>query len=236
MNRKIAAGVLTLSGLLALGCNPPKPKYSLYTSPDRDFQCSVPWAWNVIYDSEGKRFTNLTFIGPFERDFYLGAPSFSVRWFTRYAPHRLGIDTVEMYSDAEDFIKQNLEAVYGADREMFKPEQDIQLKAIGRTGKYFVVVSPGPAHPKAQWGTAVDEGTGKSINPRKHAYVLIPMPSGFYVLTYPATTFGYKKYKDQFDELVFSFVPLKDGPGGAPLPPPADDKPQAKKKALLVTP
>jgi len=86
------------------------------------------------------------------------------------------------------------------------------------------VVSAGPVAPGARWGTAVD-AAGKTINPRKHAYAILPMPSGFYVLTYPATLPAYKKYERQFTELVNSFVPLKDGPGGAPLPPPSRSRP-----------
>jgi len=166
-------------------------------------------------DLEGTHFTNLTFIGPFEPEFYLGAPSFSVRWYTRYATHRLRDGMLEMYSGPEDFLSQTLDAVYGKERRMDRPVQDLVVE--GRRFKYFVVVSAGPVQPGARWGTAVDE-TGKVINPRKHAYAILPMPSGFYVLTYPATRQGYPKYEKQFTELVNSFVPLKDGPGGAPPP------------------
>ena len=74
------------------------------------------------------------------------------------------------------------------------------------------MLSAAPALPKAQWGTAIDTLTGKSINPRQHAYVVLPMPGGFYVLVYPATQAGFKKYEPQFNQLVNSFTPLKDGP------------------------
>jgi hypothetical protein len=85
--------------------------------------------------------------------------------------------------------------------------------------------------PGARWGTATDQD-GRTINPRKHAYAVLPMPGGFYVLTYPATTAAYDierllAYRKDFDHLVNSFVPLKDGPGGAPLSPP-DQKQPAK--------
>ncbi len=175
-----------------------------------------------MYDSEGTHFTNLTFIGPFESEFYLGAPSFSVRWYTRYATHRLRDGMLEMYGSPEDFTNQTLDAVYGKERRMDRPVQDLAVE--GRRFKYFVVVSAGPVQPGARWGTAVD-GAGKVINPRKHAYAILPTPSGFYVLTYPATRQAYAKYETQFAALVNSFVPLKDGPGGAPLSPPSRSKP-----------
>ena len=219
MKRYLAVAALALCSLAA-GCK--APQHALYTSPNRDFQCDVPWAWNVMYDSEGTHFTNVTFIGPFEPEFYLGAPSFSVRWHTRYATHRLRDGLLEMYSGPDDFISQTLDSVYGKARRMDRELKDLNVE--GRRFKYFVVVSAGPVQSGARWGTAVDEA-GKTINPRKHAYAILPMPSGFYVLTYPATRQAYDKYYSQFDQLVKSFVPLKDGPGGAPLPPPSRSKP-----------
>lgn len=216
MKRLLIAAFVAL-GLGAAGCQP--PKYALYTSVHRDFRCNAPWAWNVMYDSEDKSFTNTTFIGPFEPDFYLGAPSFSVRWHTAYATHKLRDGTLEMYADADDYIKQTLEGVYGPDRVMTTEIEAVTV--AGRRAKHFVVLSAGPVHPKAHWGTAVDQNTGRTINPRQHAYVVVPMPAGFYVMVYPATQQGYKKYEPQFNQLVNSFAVLKDGPWGAALPAPA---------------
>jgi hypothetical protein len=234
MKRTLSAAIFAVWGLLAIGCQP--PSHSLYTSPNRDFQCNVPWAWNVMYDSEGTHFTNLTFIGPFETEFYLGAPSFSVRWYTRYSTHRLRNGQLEMYSGPDDFINQSLDAVYGKERVMDEPIHDLTF-ADGTRFKSFIVSSLGPAAAGARWGTATDK-TGRVVNPRKHAYAILPMPSGFYVLTYPATIQAYNdkrllKYKQQFDDLVASFVPLKDGPGGAPLPPPSKSKLSKPAKAVL---
>jgi hypothetical protein len=224
MKRHWAVAALALCAL-ASGCK--APKYALYTSPQRDFQCDVPWAWNVIYDSEGSHFTHVNFIGPFEPDFYLGAPSYNVRWYTHYATHKLRDGRLEMYTGPDDFINQTLQAVYGKDRTMVQPvhEEDI----FGRRFKRFTVISGAPAQPGARWGTAID-GEGRTINPRQHAYAILPMPHGFYVLTYPATTAAYKidrlkVYRDDFEQLVNSFVPLKEGPGGAPVPPPGSSKP-----------
>ena len=202
-------------GLALLGCR--APKYALYTSVHRDFQCRVPWAWSVLFDEEEKHFTNTAFIGPFEPDFYLGAPSFGVRWYSRYATHRLRDGRLEMYAGADDFIKQTLHSVYGPERVMVQDVHEILV--AGRKAKHFVALCAGPAHPKARWGTAVDKATGAFINPRKHAYAVLPMPSGFYVIVYPATQQGFDRYESQFNQLVNTFVPLKDGPGGAQLPP-----------------
>jgi len=220
MKRYLAAAFWALCGLLFLGCR--HPQYALYTSPSRDFQCRVPWAWDVMSDAEGAHFANVTFLGPFDPAFYLGAPSFSVRWYARSATHRLRDGTLEMYKGPDDYIQQTLETVYGKDRRMERPVQDLAVD--GRKFKYFVVVSAGPAQAEARWGTALDE-TGKVINPRKHAYAVFAMPGGCYVLIYPATRQGYEKYQKEFDELVKSFVPLKDGPGGALSPSPAQAKP-----------
>jgi hypothetical protein len=52
---------------------------------------------------------------------------------------------------------------------------------------------------------------------RMHAYALVPMPDGFYVLCYPATRQGFEKHKKAFEALIGSFQPLTDGPGGPPV-------------------
>jgi RecA-family ATPase len=90
------------------------------------------------------------------------------------------------------------------------------LEVSGRKGKHFIVKSAAPAQPGARWGTAVDE-RGQDINPRQHAYVVVPTPRGFYVLIYPATREGYPKYEKRFIQLVNSFTVLTDGPAGPPL-------------------
>jgi hypothetical protein len=226
--RDLAAWAALLTGVLALSaCKP--PKYSLYTSVQRDFQVDVPWAWEVLVENEGADFSNASFIGPFEPDFYLGAPSFSIRWHKSYYPHRLPKGLLEMYVDADDYISQTLQKVYGPRYTLlWRDKQGVfhpcledapcitSVEVSGRQGKHFIVKSAAPAQPGARWGTALD-GQGRDINPRQHAYVVVPMSRGFYVLIYPATREGYPKYEKRFNRLVNSFLPLKDGPGGAPL-------------------
>lgn len=227
-----ARGLLLLAAMVLSSCK--APKYALYTSVVRDFQVDVPWAWNVMTEQDGSNFSNATFIGPFEPDFYLGAPSFSIRWHRRYYPHKLPGGKLEMYSDTNDYIAQLLKNVYGPrytllwkdKMEEFHPcvEDGPCITTIminGREAKYFVVKSAAPAQPGARWGTAMDTETGASINPRQHAYVIVPMANGFYVIVYPATREGYPKYEKEFNQLASSFLPFKDGPEGASVSPPA---------------
>ncbi len=218
--KRILLAVLGAGVLAGSGCR--RPQSAHYASVNRDFQCRVPWAWEVMFDSEGDHFNNTTFIGPFEPNFYLGVPSLSVCWHSRYSTHRLRDGSLEMYADADDFIRQTLDSVYGPERLMIKDVQTIE--AAGRKAKYFEVFSYGPADPQARWGTVTRKSTGQSANPRRHAYVVVPMPSGFYAIAYPATFMGFAKYEPQFNQLVRSFVLLKDGPGGAPIPPPSGKK------------
>ena len=72
--RRLSA-VLVLA--LVAGCSP--PKYATYESINKDFSASVPWGWQVMTDQQDYDFAQATFIGPFDGDFYLGAPSLSVR-------------------------------------------------------------------------------------------------------------------------------------------------------------
>ena len=88
--------------LAALACTP--PKFTTYRSPQGDYKVSVPWGWLVMNEDEGTRFTNANFIGPFEPDFYLGAPSMSVRWHAYYEPRRLPGGRLEMFAGVDDFI------------------------------------------------------------------------------------------------------------------------------------
>ena len=214
--------------LLALiaGCSP--PKYATYESINKDYTASVPWGWQVITDQQDNDFTQSTFIGPFDADFYLGAPSLSVRWYRKYRPHRLTDGRLEMYSGTDDFIKQTLTQVYGpeyilltldskvsydnAKRTEIIPE--IILKQSGLKAQAFTVESAVRAPDSNRWGISADSKSGKGFVLRKHAYALIPVDDGFYVLTYPATARGYENFLDKFAGLMGSFMPRTAGPGG----------------------
>ena len=214
---------------LAAGCNP--PKYAAYESINKDFTASVPWGWQVMTDQQDNDFSQTTFIGPFDPDFYLGAPSFSVRWYRRYRPHRLTDGRLEMYSGADDFIKQALAQVYGPEYFLLTLEgkasyentkgteiiPEITLKQSGLKAKAFTVESATPAPEANKWGISAQAGTDRPFVLRKHAYVLVPVDDGFYVLTYPATERGYQTYLDKFAGLMGSFMPRTAGPGGAKI-------------------
>jgi hypothetical protein len=192
------------------------PKYADYVSVARDFRCRVPYEWNVKTENDGSTFSNANFIGPFDPDFFMGVPSFSVRWHGRYKPHIVPDRSIEMYAGPDDYIKQTLDTVYPK-RQMKSEVSEMSLPS-GLKVKLFQVLSPAvlPKEPK-HFGVSEDVTTKETVNLRRHAYVLFPTPSGFYVLIYPATQAGYPRYEKEFNQLVRSFTPLTDGPGGAPL-------------------
>ena len=207
---------------LAAGCS--APKYAKYESLAKDYTVSVPWGWQVLTDQQGDAFTQVNFIGPFDGDFYLGAPSLSVRWFKRYQPHRLRDGRLEMYAGADDFISQMLKQVYGpayffvgADGKAADGVAEITLKGSGLKAKYFTVLSATSAPANMHWGVSEQTGTGTPHILRKHAYAVVPVEGGFYVLCYPATEKGYDRYLDRFLGLIGSFMPRTAGPGGAKL-------------------
>ena len=214
---------------LAAGCNP--PKYANYESINKDFTASVPWGWQVMTDQQENDFSQSTFIGPFDQDFYLGAPSLSVRWFKKYRPHRLTDGRLEMYSGPDDFIKQMLTLVYGPEHAILDLTEklafvegpggkvsevipEMTLQASGLKAKVFIVVSETPAAANTQWGVFTNKETGKNYVHRKHAYAVVPIEDGFYVLTYPATLEGYPNHESQFRGLIGSFMPRTAGPAG----------------------
>lgn len=222
----------TLLGALLLlaACRP--PKYALYTSPDRDFMVNVPFAWAVVTDKSDGAFTHVNFIGPFDARFFRGAPSMSVRWYAYGKAHYLPGGAMERYESADDFIKQTLAKVYAPTYVLHhqpidnsfetKPCVDpdplcILSAEVGPPGakvdaKIFTVVSPVKVITE-HFGLFKGED-GYNYNPRKHEYVVVPRAKGLYVLTYPATTFGYPKHKPQFNQFVNSFRLLTEGPAG----------------------
>lgn len=200
------------AGLLS-ACTP--PKYAHYRSVKGDWTADVPWGWNVIAENESSSYGNTALIGGFEPDFYLGVPSLQVRWFAYGYPHKLRDGELEFYPSVDDYVRQTLELTYGKEREMKVPVQD--LPVAGRTAKYFVVLSPREAPRWATWGTSISKEDGKVGILRQHAYVVLPLSRGFYVLIYPATAAGFKLYEKHFNELVHTFKPLAEGPGGPPV-------------------
>lgn len=205
---------LAAAGVMAAGCTP--PKYVSYKAINGDFSASVPWGWQVVTDQEGDgtAFAHVNFVGPYDPSFYLGVPSMSVRWYRNFWPRKMRDGRLEMYSGPEDFIKRTLAEVYGPEYELKTPLKDIDLRQSGLKARLFVVLSRVPVAGTARNGVEVDEEAGVTYNVRQHAYVVVPMGEGFYVLTYPATRGGYNKYDENFNQLVSSFLPATRGPRG----------------------
>lgn len=228
--RTIAGLAAVLLAWAVAGCR--TPKYVSYASPAKDFSCEVPWGWTIVVDPAGSDYANVTFVGPFEPDFYRATPSLSVRWHAHNAPHRLPDGTYESYASHEDYVRQMLLDVYGpeaytragSDRDQAAaaakgvtlPESS-RIKVSGVEGFYFVVYHTIPA-PAGQIYGVVRSDTGERKIRQRHAYVILPMTNGFYVLVYPATRDGFEKHKPAFFHLVNTFRALKAGPAGAVVP------------------
>lgn len=219
----------------AAACSP--PKYVSYRSVSGDFKVAAPWGWNVIADASYDSFAQATFIGPADMDFYLGAPTLSVRWYKPYRPHRLRDGRLEMYAGSDDFVRQTLEGVYGKDAIVYgvgtredggralvdkaHPIPTFPLKESGLPARFFGVLSPTPASRGVTVGTQVD-AAGRRVNVRYHEYAVVPIvengrEAGFYVLCYPATFRGHDHDLDRFRALYNTFHPLTAGPGGGKI-------------------
>ena len=239
-----AFAVFAAATALASACTP--PKYTSYKSVSNDFTVAVPWGWNVIADADYDGFSQVAFIGPYDADFYLGAPSLSVRWYKPYRPHRMRDGRVEMYASSADYIKQTLHDVYGKDAivyglgyredggrvlvEKTRPIPTLPLKESGLPAQFFGVLSPTPAAPGNTLGTE-KTGEGRLMNVRYHEYAVVPIvengrEEGFYVLCFPATKAGHDKGLKAWQALTNTFHPLTAGPGGAKIRVPG---PQAAK-------
>ena len=240
-----ALAIFAAAAAFAAACSP--PKYVTYKSVSNDFKAAVPWGWNVLADADYDAFSQVTFIGPFDVDFYLGAPTLSVRWYKPYRPHRLRGGRLEMYANSDDFIKQTLNDVYGKKAIVYgvgfredggrvlvdktHPIPTFPLKESGLPAKFFGVLSPTPAARGVTIGTETDD-EGRPVNVRYHEYAVVPIvvdgrEKGFYVLCYPATQAGHDKGMDRFRALYNTFHPLTAGPGGEKilLPGPQAEKP-----------
>lgn len=227
--RRFGLGLLAGAVFLAPagGCKP--PKYVRYSSPFGDYAVDVPWGWSVFMDSSGWDYTNVTFTGPLEPEFYKGLPSLSIRWYATRVPHRLPDGNYESYQSAEDYTRQMLRDVYGpdavthagADKEaraelnknaILPPFKRVKMSNWG--GTFYVVWRSMPAPEGEVMGVTASAQDGRKAVIQRHAYAVLPMDNGFYVLTYPATRDGYEKWVAAFNQMVNSFRVVKDGPNG----------------------
>jgi hypothetical protein len=237
--KRRAFAIFAALAAMAAACSP--PTYVAYRSVSGDFTAAVPWGWNVIADADHDSFGQVTFIGPYDKDFFMGAPSLSVRWYKNYRAHAMRYGAVEMYANADDFIRQMITQVYAGKGALIfgksagpvetRPAIDrsqipeITLAESGLPAKYFAVLSPTPASNGTTIGTVLDE-KGRRSNQRYHEYAVVPINDGFYVLCYPATLRGHDKGIEAFLHLIGSFHPYTAGPGGVKIKIPG---PQAAK-------
>jgi hypothetical protein len=209
------ARLAALSVLAALACQ--APKYQPYTSPAGDFECEAPWRWSATVAGGTPYFESVTWSGPFDPAFYEGRPLLIARWYAYGRSHLLPDGLGERYASAADYIQQTLSGVYGPRYVLDQPVTDVKLALTGFVAQEFVVSSPMTPRSGARWGVSVSRQDGSTVVWRRHAYVLLPMKRGFYVLIYPATVQGYDLDRSRFDEMVNTFVPLREGPGGPPI-------------------
>ena len=209
-----ALKVCVLAGAAGLMAACSTSKYSPYASPSRDFVCYAPTAWRVARATQGRIYENTTWLGPLDSVFVRGRPSVTVRWYSYGEPHVLPDGLLESYSSADDFIRETLRTLYGPRYVLEVPVHGVRLIASGLEAKDFVVLSPGSAAGLGSFGVSVDSRTGLRAVWRRHEYVVVTLQRGFYVLIYPATYQGYEFYKSDFDELVNTFIPVTEGPGG----------------------
>lgn len=203
-----------LAGVLfAAGCKP--PKYILYHSQFGDYSLEVPWGWNVYTDNSGAAYKSYTFVGPFDKNFFNGVPSLSVRWHTTGSTMLLPGSQSATYSSADDYIAQILEDVYGPKYQFVQKIHTISVS--GWSAKHFIVESVADVPESYTFGVSIDPETNRHGIIRKHEYVILPMDTGFYVLVYPATRAGYEHHNKKFNNLVRTFVVHKDGPDGEKL-------------------
>lgn len=236
--RSVAATLGLCAGtawLLASGCVR-TPKYSHYVSPFKDFVCEVPTGWSVVREGSRKDYYELLFVGPFEPSFYHGVPSLSVRWYRINAPHRLPDGTYEIYSSYQDFMNQMLRDVYGPDG-YYKGGSDKEQEAAAARGEelpdyqrikvpddkhvkagekqvlgfYFVAYHDAPAGKDEKDGVRSDD-QGHCIVRERHGYIVLPVRGGFYLLTYPATSDGFEKYRPEFFQMINTFRLVRAGP------------------------
>lgn len=213
--RKLLSSLVLGALVFGVGCKP--PKYIKYYSESGDFSTEVPWGWSVYLDRQGDDYYNYTFVGPFEPDFHRGVPTLQIRWFGKDRIHSLPDGSLEAYSGPEDYVAKTLRDVYGPERVM--SQEPHRISVAGWEATHFIVVSPMEVPSTMNFGVSSDRAGKQSVVLRQHAYAVVPMDTGFYVLIYPATRAGYPKYEDRFNNLVNKFRTLKDGPAGPKLKP-----------------
>ena len=173
-----------------------------YTSRWGDFKTSIPDGWSESSDFEGDLFTDTNFRS--SEHYY----SLAIRWYKRYNPHHMSDGHLEMYSGADDYATQISDGMYGGSgSELVEPVHDVMvggLKAkrfVARTLRIGEYRTP-------RLGVLVRDEVLK--DPGEHAYTVVAVPGGIYVLIYFAPKGGFGKYEKQYNQMVASFVPQNE--------------------------
>jgi tetratricopeptide (TPR) repeat protein len=180
-----------------------------FTSMWNDYKTSVPEGWKISSDREGDSAFHYA-----DTTFKSGDYSLSIRWYTRYSTHRLPSQLLEMYSGVDDYISKTAGPQCHWDNSVGQLCGTPEIV----TPVHDLTASEYPSFKSsAAKALAVRSNYKKASNPGDRAYALIPTQSGFYVLIYSAPLGGLDKYKGLYEEMVSSFVPVKDGPSGPPM-------------------
>ncbi len=192
-----------------------------YTSLWNDYKTVVPDGWTASYDSEGTHYA--------EADFTSSDPNYrlEIRWYTRYATHRLPDGMLEMYSGPDDFTRQ-FGNRYGAGNVVEKAHE---INIGGKKAERFAGRLPEAKVSTSTWDTSIkavilgrQAMLGKMVEDSvaekggRQIWTVIAAPSGFYVFAYLAPEADFATYQNSYDQMMASFIELKDGPGGTLMP------------------
>ncbi|MBN2019237.1 MAG: HEAT repeat domain-containing protein [Sedimentisphaerales bacterium] len=173
-----------------------------YTSMFGNYSVSVPDGWKVTHDFEQYHYTEDNFRHPTEPAFNL-----NIRYYARYATHRLPNGWLEMYADGNDYCSQTINPLSTGNKSA-KTIHDVNIN--GKGSKRFVVTAE--KHEVKHPGYLFGDDVQQLIFPGEHAYTVIPVNSGFYVLTYLAPQGNFKKYEKSYEQMVSSFNLLTEYP------------------------
>jgi len=180
-----------------------------FTSMWNDYKTSVPEGWKITSDREGDPTPHYV-----DTTFKSGNYSLSIRWYTHYSTHRLPSQLLEMYSGADDYISRTAGPQCHWDNSVGQVCGNPETV----TPVHDLTASEYPSFKSSAAKALVVRSNYKGAsNPGDRGYTLIPTQSGFYVLIYSAPLGGLDKYKGLYEEMVSSFVPVKDGPSGPPI-------------------
>ncbi len=216
-NAARAFAVLLGIGVVLGNVNAQGQSTTPFVSSWNDFKTVVPDGWTATYDFESLHYA--------DTELKSGDPTyrFVIRWFTKYSTHMTVSGLLEMYADADDFVGQYTD--WYKSSAVIDPPHPIQIGEI--KAQRFVTRMAGNTQSisdisnfllnrRSKLGKLVDSDVARQGG--RQAWTVIPALSGFYVLAYFAPEDGFSRYEPQYEQMVSSFVMIKDGPNGGTLP------------------